>query len=57
MQGWLLPVILMKNKDKYTPWPVDLVDSGFPLEVAIRFKEIRREMTTGLRKRVRDAKN
>ena len=57
MQGWLLPVILMKNKDKYTPWPVDLVDSGFPLEVAIRFKEIRREMTTGLRKHVRDAKN
>lgn len=57
MQGWLIPVIMQAEHNKYLPWPVDLVRANFPIEVAIRYKRVRREFTSGLRKAVREAQN
>ena len=58
MQGWLIPVIVYNESTwKYVPGAAELVHCGFPIEVAIRYKKVRRELTVGLRKAVREAQN
>ena len=52
---WFIDVVDTKDK----PWPsaVKLIEVGVPLAIARKYQIIRRYMTSGLKKRVKEARN
>ena len=54
---WIDVVDVIGTQKKRWPKAKDLLKVGVPLRVVRRYQVVRREMTSGLRKRVKDAVN